>query len=65
MKILQVLHLCLAELEPGSEQECLVQLSTSQLCPVTLWVLMCWWHHCHRHPSTLPSWAQVSYCQVT
>lgn len=41
LKNLQVLHLCLAELHPGSEQECLAQLSTSQLCPVTLWVLRC------------------------
>lgn len=40
VKILQVLHLSLAELDPSSEQECLAQLSTSQLGPVTLWVLM-------------------------
>lgn len=65
VKTLQVLHLSVAELDPGSEQECLAQLSTSQLCPVTLWALMCWWHHCHWHPSTLPLWALVSYCQVT
>lgn len=47
LKILQVLHLCLAELEPGREQECLAQLSTSQLGPVTHWVLR--WHHCPFH----------------
>lgn len=35
MKILQVLHLSVAELDPGSEQEGLAQLSTSQLCPIT------------------------------